>query len=153
MKKYFISMVDFSEIINLTTDEGIKTRAQERMNELGVFNEKGKPDAAFLKTFTASVSEPFFAKLERRLNRRRGGIGAVHSLMGEMLGKKEYQAMFLFLVIEYGFLEWQVPEIITLLPASSDALKAFMTQFMAGFDSFMEAMRNPEIPPAEDDAE
>ena len=137
MKKYFVSHVDFTEIAAVSTDQITLDTAVEKLTEAGAINAKKKPDVNYLNTLSATVSLPFFSKLQKRLSRRRGGITAVHTLMKNLYTGKEYTAMFLYLVIQYGFLEWQVPEMLTYLPAVPDALKAYMTEFIADFEEFI----------------
>lgn len=43
MKKYYMSFVDFSEIINVTADEELLGKACGRMTELELLTEKGNP--------------------------------------------------------------------------------------------------------------
>lgn len=46
MKKYYLSHIDFSELINVTADEEQLDIARERMIELGLLTEKGNPATA-----------------------------------------------------------------------------------------------------------
>lgn len=138
MKKYYMAFVDFSEIANVTADEAQLEKARQRMTELGLLTEKGNPSPTQISSMTASVSAPFFDKLERRISRRPGGIAAVKETVHKLCGKKEYTALFLYLCFLYGFMEWQVPERVVLLPAAPDALKLFASDFLAAFDSYME---------------
>ncbi len=137
MKKYYMAFVDFSEIVNVTADEAQLEKARQRMTELGLLTEKGNPSPSQISSMTASVSAPFFDKLERRISRRPGGIAAVKETVHKLCDKKEYTALFLYLCILYGFMEWQVPERVLLLPAAPDALKLFASDFLAAFDSYM----------------
>lgn len=137
MKKYYMAFVDFSEIVNVTADEAQLEKARQRMMELGLLTEKGNPSPSQISSMTASVSAPFFDKLERRISRRPGGIAAVKGTVDKLCDKKEYTALFLYLCILYGFMEWQVPERVLLLPASPDALKLFASDFLAAFETYM----------------
>jgi len=136
MKKYYMAFVDFSEIVNVTADEEQLEKAKERMRELGLLTEKGNPSPSQISSMTASVSAPFFDKLRRRISRRPGGINAVKYTMKKLCDKKEYTALFLYLCILYGFMEWQVPERVLLLPASPDALKLFAADFLSAFETY-----------------
>ena len=55
-----------------------------------------------------------------------------------MNNRKEYLGFYLYLSILYGFLEWQVPERVAVLPAVPEAIKAFVGDFMSAFDHYME---------------
>lgn len=156
MRKYYMSHVDFSEIATVSTDEISKEIAISKLTESGAINEKGKPDANFLSTLCGSVSSPFFMKLHKRLSRRRGGIGGAYEILKKMHSAKEYTAMYLYIVIMYGFLEWQVPDLLVQLPAVPDALKMFMAEFIGDFEEFVNEIAIEEIQdenPAEDDSE
>ena len=137
MKKYYLSHIDFSEIINLTTDEEQLSRARERMQELGMLTEKGRPSSAALTSMVRGGSEAFFIKLQKRLRRRNGGAAAVKDTLQMLCDRKDYYGFFLYIVFLYGFVEWQVPEWVTLLPAAPDVLKAYCTEFVAAFDAFL----------------
>lgn len=138
MKKYYMSFVDFSEIENVTADEEQLEKAKSRMLELGLLTEKGNPSPSQINSMTTAVSLPFFEKLKRRISRRPGGISAVKDTFKKLYDKKEYTAIFLYLCILYGFMEWQVPERIRLLPAVLDTLKLFAADFITAFDTYME---------------
>ena len=64
MKKYYLSHIDFSEIINVTADEKQIKSARARMTELGLLTEKGNPSSAAIGTMTVNVSRSFFMKLD-----------------------------------------------------------------------------------------
>jgi len=158
MRKYYESHVDFTEIATVSNDEISKDNAIERLTEAGAINAKGKPDVSHLSTFSASISAPFFTKLEKRLSRRRGGIAEAYETLKQMQDGKEFTAMYLYIVIMYGFLEWRVQGILAQLPAVPDALKAFMGEFMSDFEEYMSEMaaRQEETQPVEsstDDSE
>lgn len=142
MKKYYMAFVDFSEIINVTADEEQLIKARARMTELGLLTEKGNPSPSQIGSMTASVSAPFFDKLDRRISRRPGGISAVKDTLTKLHDRKEYTAVFLYLCFLYGFMEWQVPERILLLPADSDALKLFASEFLAAFETYLESSKS-----------
>jgi hypothetical protein len=153
MKKYYMSHVDFSEIDTITGDEITRENALAKLNEAGALNAKGKPDASFLSTLSASVSAPFFAKLQKRLSRRRGGAGGVYETLQRLYAGKEYTAMYLYIVIMYGFLEWQVPQTVSALPVVPEALKAFLAEFMSDFTEFINEIGAANEEPGEDDSE
>ena len=67
--------------------------------------------------------------------------------------KDKLSVLFLYLAILYGFLEWQVPEKILLLPAVPDALKIFEGDFLSVFDERLAAEASGESTDAETEAE
>ena len=157
MKKYYISHIDFSEIEAVSTDEFSNENAVKKLTESGAINSKGKPDAKYLNTLSNTLSPSFFSKLIRRLARRRGGIRTVYDTLLKLQNAKEYTAMYLYIVIYYGFVEWQVPELIACLPAAPDALKVFLGEFMDDFDEFLRETAGQEnaeaAPSVGDDSE
>lgn len=140
MKKYYMAFVDFSEIINVTADEEQLEKAKARMMELGLLTEKGNPSPSRISSMTKSVVPAFFDKLKRRISRRPGGITAVKDTVDKLCGNKEYTALFLYLCFLYGFMEWQVPEQVRLLPAVPDALKLFASEFQSAFEEYLESI-------------
>lgn len=137
MKKYYMSFIDFSEVANVTADGEQIKKAKERLTELGLLTDKGNPSPSHISTITSSISAPFFDKLQRRMARRNGGITTARDTLKMLNDRKEYTAVFLYLAFLYGFLEWQVPEQLTLLPAVPDAMKCFAAEFIADFDRYL----------------
>lgn len=133
MKKYYLSHIDFSEIVNVTADDEQLSRARERMQELKMLTDKGKPSVRSLSKTANSELGPFYLKLRKRL-RRRGGVRAVNATLHMLYNRKDYYGFFLYLAFLYGFLEWQLPEKLTLLPASPEALKCYCGEFLDAID-------------------
>lgn len=139
MKKYYMSFVDFSEIVNVTADEEQLGKACNRMTELELLTEKGNPSPAQIGNVAQAEAGPFYEKLKRRISRRPGGIVGIKHTMQKLYDRKEYTALFLYLAILYGFLEWQVPEKVSLLPTIPDALKIFEGEFLSALDERLAA--------------
>ena len=148
-----MSFLDFSEIINVTADEEQLTNACDRMAELELLTEKGNPSPAQIGIVAQAEAGPFYDKLKKRISRRPGGIAGVKNTMQKLYDRKEYTALFLYLAILYGFLEWQVPEKILLLPAVPDALKIFEGDFLAAFDERLAAEAAGESTDAQTETE
>ena len=138
MRKYYLSHIDFSELINVTADEEQINAAREHMTELKLLTEKGNPATGAINVMVSGLSSSFFFKLQRRLRYRDGGISAVRDTLRKLYDRKEYYGFFLYLSFLYGFLEWQVPRKLVLLPAVPEALKCYCTEFMSAFDKFIE---------------
>ena len=153
MKKYYMSFVDFSEIINVTADEEQLTKACGRMEELELLTEKGNPSPAQIGIIAQAEAGPFYDKLKKRISRRPVGIAGARNTMQKLYDRKEYTALFLYLAILYGFLEWQVPEKILLLPAVPDALKIFEGDFLTAFDERLAAEAAGESTDAQTETE
>lgn len=143
MKKYYLSHIDFSELVNVTADEEQLSSARERMTELKLLTEKGNPATGAISSMVSSFSKSFFLKLQRRLRYRKGGVTAVRDTLKKLYDRKDYYGFFLYISFLYGFLEWQVPVRVVLLPAVPEALKCYCTELMAAFDKFIE--ENPDV--------
>ncbi len=143
MKKYYLSHIDFSELVNVTADEEQLSSARERMTELKLLTEKGNPATGAISSMVSNLSKSFFLKLQRRLRYRKGGVTAVRDTLKKLYDRKDYYGFFLYISFLYGFLEWQVPVRVVLLPAVPEALKCYCTEFMAAFDKFIE--ENPDV--------
>lgn len=131
MRKYYMSYVDFTEIANITTDTEQLNRATERMKELGILTEKGNPSTVQLTSLANSIVPSFLSKLERRLRRREGVYQTTLNNICRLYEQKEYHGLYLYLAILYGFLEWRVPERLSLLPGDADTLKSYFAIFIA----------------------
>lgn len=143
MKKYYLSHIDFSELVNVTADEEQLSSARERMTELKLLTEKGNPATGAISSMVSSFSKSFFLKLQRRLRYRKGGVTAVRDTLKKLYDRKDYYGFFLYISFLYGFLEWQVPVRVVLLPAVPEALKCYCSELMAAFDKFIE--ENPDV--------
>lgn len=137
MKKYYLSHIDFSEIVNVTADERQIERAKQRMTELGLLTEKGNPATSVISSSTVRLSRSFISKLQKRLRRTDGGIRAVTNTLQKLCDRKDYYGFFLYIAFLYGFLEWQVPERIMLLPAVPEALKCYCNEQMDAINRFI----------------
>lgn len=138
MKKYYMSHIDFSEIVNVTADVEQLDKAKERMAELGLITDKGNPAVSNIVAMTTGISKPFFTKLQKRLRRRSGGAVAVKDTIKKLCERRDYYGVFMYIAFLYGFLEWQVPERVMLLPAVPEALKCYCTEFVASFEKHLE---------------
>lgn len=136
MRKYYISHIDFSEIVNVTTDPAQLETARRRMKELGLLTEKGNPSPATIGAAVNRLAPPFLSKLSKRISRRPGGINGVYETLQDLYERREYVGYFLYVVFFYGFIEWLVPEQIALMPASPETLKAFCTAFTERFTAY-----------------
>lgn len=136
MRKYYISHIDFSEIVNVTADPAQLETARKRMKELGLLTEKGNPSPATIGAAVNRLAPPFFSKLGKRISRRPGGIDGVYETLQDLYERREYVGYFLYIVFLYGFIEWLVPEQIALMPASPETLKVFCTTFTERFSAF-----------------
>lgn len=142
-----MSMIDFSEVVNVTTDPEQLEKAQERMKELGLATDKGNPSPKQISELVSTTTPAFFDKLKVRLARRRRGIQGAYDTFQKMYMRDDYYGMFFYAAFLYGFLGWQVPEGISLIPSMDDALKTYMDDFMKTFSNYLEEAG------AEDDAE
>ena len=142
MRRYYMSIVDFSEIENITADEKRAVQSRELLKENGLLTEKGNPSSTQIALLSKQTTERFLQKLSRRMLRRPGGIDGVFKTFEALETKKEYTAMYMYLAFLYGFIEWRVPRKIALLPASNEALKVFFTAFKEDFIKWMENVPN-----------
>ena len=97
---------------------------------------EGRPAISVITVTANRGFQSFFIKLRKRL-RHRGGIEATAATLQMLCDRKDYYGFFLYLTFLYGFLEWQVPEKLMLLPASPEALKCYCTEFMDSVDKYV----------------
>ena len=152
MKKYYLSHIDFSELINVTADPEQIKEARARMQELGMLTEKGNPSVSSLTVTANNGSRSFFIKLRKRL-RRRGGIRGVRATLQMLYSRKDYYGFFMYIAFLYGFLEWQVPERVMLLPAVPEALKCYCGELLSALDKFLSSSKDSEEVEEDEDTE
>ena len=152
MKKYYLSHIDFSELINITADPVQLAEARKRMQELGMLTEKEKPSISSLTITAGSGSRSFFIKLRKRL-RRRCDIQVVRKTLQMLYNRKDYYGFYLYIAFLYGFLEWQVPERVMLLPAAPEALKCYCGELLSALDEFLSSSKDNEEAEEDEDTE
>ena len=136
MKKHQISHVDLSEISAVTLSPEKIQMSTVRLTTLGAINGNGEVNINYLNTLSGALTSPFYAKLKRRLSRG-NEVTEFYEMMDKLHKSKEYTAMYLYLSIMYGYLEWQVPEPVTHLPAVPEALKTYLGEFMADLEELV----------------
>lgn len=144
MKRYYMSIVDFSEIENITADETKTAEAKEKLIELALLTEKGNPSSSQIAELSKQTSERFLYKLSRRIKNYSDGIDGVFKTFERLEERKEYTAMYMYLAILYGFIEWRVPSKISLILSSNEALKVFFSQFIKDFKEWLQKTQNTE---------
>lgn len=144
MKKYYMSMIDFSEVVNVSTDPEQLDKARDRMVELGLATEKGNPSPTQISILVSATVPAFLDKLKVRLARRRGGLQGAVETFRMMYDHEDYYGMFFYMAFLYGFLGWQVPEGVTLMPAMPGALKHYMGGFMDAAEDYLRAKNAEE---------
>lgn len=137
MRRYLMSIIDFSEIENITSDENRLEELKVKMQEQGLLTEKGNPSNAQISTLSKQTSNRLFFKLNRRISNRFGGMETIYKTFKMLEQRKEYTAMYFYLAFLYGFVEWRVPRKIELLSSNVDALKVFFGEFTSGFEEFL----------------
>ncbi len=147
MRKYYISFVDISEVAMVTADPVRLQEANTRLVALGVLTPKGNPSPSHISSLVKETVPLLVDKMQRRGFIRYGGLPEVRQTMRKLLDNQEYTALFFYLTILYGYLQWQVPERISLLPAAPDALKVFANDLVKILE---ETLRDKELAAEED---
>ena len=117
-----------------------------------MLTEKGKPSISSLTITAGSGSRSFFIKLRKRL-RRRCDIQVVRKTLQMLYNRKDYYGFYLYIAFLYGFLEWQVPERVMLLPAAPEALKCYCGELLSALDEFLSSSKDNEEAEEDEDAE
>ena len=145
MKKYDMSIIDLSEVINITTNIEQLQNANERLTELGLLTEKGNVSAATVQRIIDRYAVPFFEKLQRRLARKPGTLEDIYDMFASMIDREDLCGAYLYLAFWYGFLQWRVPEAIALAPADDRVLICFMAALQKEFSKFLEETADEPI--------
>ena len=138
MKKYDMSIIDLSEVINVTTDIEQLQNANERLKELGLLTEKGNVSAATVQRIIDRYAVPFFEKLQRRLARKPGFLEDIYDMFTSLIEREDFCGAYLYLTFWYGYLQWRVPEAIALAPADDRVLTCVAAALQKAFSKFME---------------
>ncbi len=133
-----MSIIDLSEINNMTTELEKLDAASERLKELGLLTEKNNVSAASVQRTVERYATPFFDKLKRRLSRKPGAFEEVYDTVVHMIDRKEFCGFYLYLAFWYGYLQWRVPEAIALMPADDRILTCFAAAFQSAFSDYCE---------------
>ena len=132
-----MSIIDFSEIENITADEYKLEELKKQMQEQGLLTEKGNPSNAQISTLCKQTSSRLLFKLNRRMPKRFGGIESIYKTFKMLEQRKEYTAMYFYLTFLYGFIGWRMPQKIEVLSSNVDALKVFFNEFLSRFEAFL----------------
>ena len=129
MKKYDMSIIDLSEISNITVNVEKLQNANEKMKEMGLLNENGSVNESAVKSLVNDITVPLFGKLSRRIRRYPDGMMEVYENVASFVERGEITALYFYVAFIYGFLQWRVPQAVSLLPADDKALEAFAKEF------------------------
>ena len=142
MKKYFMSMIDFSEVRFFTDDLTDRENTEEKLCEAGLLTPKGNISNAEIAKVNADRTPQFLQKVVLRLERRINGFTPVRETFNKMYGLSDYSGMYLYLAFLYGFIGWRMPLEINLISGRQDMLKAFFDEFMQTLSEI--TSENPE---------
>src|SRR5574344_438063 len=109
MKKYFMSMIDFSEVRFFTDDLTERESAEEMLTEAGLLTPKGNPSNAEIARVNADRTPQFLTRVAARLERRINGFTPVRETFNQMYAPSDYRGMYLYLAFLYGFIGWRMP--------------------------------------------
>ena len=137
MKRYYVSRIDHTEVINVTTDPEQLQKARQRLVDLEMLDSDGTVHKAELEELAVKISEHFFTRLQRRFRFPPLDPATVTYTMEALCLREEYYGLFLYMAFLYGLLGWHVPEKVSLLPAIPDALAIFCTHMTANFRTYL----------------
>lgn len=135
MRKYYLSFVDLSEIINVTANPGQISWALEQLREHQLIDRLNEPNPIQIGNLAASLFPAFYSKLSLRIARWQGGILNVRQTLRKLMDLEDTIGMYLYLVVMYGFLMWKTPDQLQLLTVSRPALQCYMEAFLELLDA------------------
>lgn len=145
MRRYYMSIIDFSEIENITANEELKEQLKDDLKKYGLLTEKGNPSNAQITQLVEQVAERFFFKLSRRIFTKNGGIEGVYNTFRLLEQKKDYAGMYFYLAFLYGFFGWRVPRKVCQLSSNDEALKVFFTEFCSRFEEYLQKSKDSDL--------
>ena len=137
MKNYYMSIIDLSEIRNITANKETLDAAEAELYDCGILTDKGNVSPANIRRITESNCPQFFEKLKRRLSRRENAFEDIFNTFKMFNESGEYTSVYLYLAFLYGFIQWRVPLEINLISSNYETLKAFCSELVKKFDEFI----------------
>lgn len=137
MKNYYMSIIDLSEIRNITANKETLDAAEAELYDRGILTDKGNVSPANIRRITESNCPQFFEKLKRRLSRRENAFEDIFNTFKMFNESGEYTSVYLYLAFLYGFIQWRVPLEINLISSNYETLKAFCSELVKKFDEFI----------------
>ena len=137
MKNYYMSIIDLSEIRNITANQEILDAAEAELYDRGILTDKGNVSPANIRRITESCCPQFFEKLKRRLSRRENAFEDIFNTFKMFNESGEYTSVYLYLAFLYGFIQWRVPLEINLISSNYETLKAFCSELVKKFEEFI----------------
>ena len=137
MKNYYMSIIDLSEIRNITANKETLDAAEAELYDRGILTDKGNVSFANIRRITESNCPQFFEKLKRRLSRRENAFEDIFNTFKMFNESGEYTSVYLYLAFLYGFIQWRVPLEINLISSNYETLKAFCSELVKKFDEFI----------------
>lgn len=137
MKNYYMSIIDLSEIRNITANKETLDAAEAELCDRGILTDKGNVSPANIRRITESNCPQFFEKLKRRLSRRENAFEDIFNTFKMLNDSGEYTSVYLYLAFLYGFIQWRVPLEINLISSNYETLKAFCSELVKKFDKFI----------------
>ena len=137
MKNYYMSIIDLSEIRNITANKETLDAAEAELYDRGILTDKGNVSPANIRRIAESNCPQFFEKLKRRLSRRENAFEDIFNTFKMFNESGEYTSVYLYLAFLYGFIQWRVPLEINLISSNYETLKAFCSELVKKFDEFI----------------
>ena len=137
MKNYYMSIIDLSEIRNITANKETLDAAEAELYDRGILTDKGNVSPVNIRRITESNCPQFFEKLKRRLSRRDNAFEDIFNTFKMFNESGEYTSVYLYLAFLYGFIQWRVPLEINLISSNYETLKAFCSELVKKFDEFI----------------
>ena len=137
MKNYYMSIIDLSEIRNITANKETLDAAEAELYDRGILTDKGNVSPANIRRITESNCPQFFEKLKRRLSRRENAFEDIFNTFKMFNESGEYTSVYLYLAFLYGLIQWRVPLEINLISSNYETLKAFCSELVKKFDEFI----------------
>ena len=144
MKNYYMSIIDLSEIRNITANKETLDAAEAELYDRGILTDKGNVSPANIRRITESNCPQFFEKLKRRLSRRENAFEDIFNTFKMLNDSGEYTSVYLYLAFLYGFIQWRVPLEINLISSNYETLKAFCSELVKKFDEFIRQEEDDE---------
>ena len=97
MKNYYMSIIDLSEIRNITANQETLDAAEAELYDCGILTDKGNVSPANIRRITESNCPQFFEKLKRRLSRRENAFEDIFNTFKMFNESGEYTSVYLYL--------------------------------------------------------
>lgn len=129
IRNRYTSLINSREYQAATCNEEARQSANNRLAEIGAIDGKGKPNEEFITEHAQNNGQSFIRRYIAYFGGTDEALTAVNTLL-DMYDNEQYIAMYFYLAILYGQIDWRVPGLLSCLPVNMDGLIIYLDIFL-----------------------